>query len=140
MTIAQASAVPFRLADETVEVCLITSIKSGKWGFPKGIIDPGETYIQTALKEAEEEAGLIGTIVGSPLGRYQYEKWATDLDVTVVLMHVQRCENDWPESKLRQRRWVDLDEMFALIAGRPPQHLLELAADRLRAIARGDAK
>ena len=50
------------------EFCLITSLRKGRWGFPKGITDPGETHVETALKEADEEAGLRGRIVGDSLG------------------------------------------------------------------------
>src|SRR5262245_1798891 len=79
--IAQACAIPYRLVEGRLEFCLITSISKGHWGFPKGIIDPGETPMETALKEAHEEAGLSGRIVGPLLGSYSYEKWDTTLHV-----------------------------------------------------------
>ena len=56
--IHQAAAVPYRLRNGSAEFCLITTIRKGLWGIPKGIIDPGETAEQTALKEAEEEASI----------------------------------------------------------------------------------
>ena len=37
--------------------------KRGKWLFPKGHVDPGETTAQTALREAEEETGLLVELV-----------------------------------------------------------------------------
>ena len=75
--IQQASAIPYRRRDGCVEFCLITTIKRRRWAFPKGIIDPGETPVETALKEAEEEAGLHGRVDDEPLGRYKYAKWGT---------------------------------------------------------------
>ena len=84
----QASAIPYRRRGEQLEFCLITSVSNGRWGFPKGLIDPGETAPQTALKEAREEAGIVGRVVGKPLGRYSYRKWNTSLAVTVFLMEV----------------------------------------------------
>ena len=38
---------------------LLLKHKSGSWVFPKGHIDPGETALQAALREVEEEAGVV---------------------------------------------------------------------------------
>jgi 8-oxo-dGTP pyrophosphatase MutT (NUDIX family) len=32
------------------------------WALPKGIVDPGETAAETALREAEEETGLVARL------------------------------------------------------------------------------
>jgi phosphohistidine phosphatase len=127
LTILQASAIPFRLRDGVWELCLITSTRSGAWGFPKGVIDSGETAEETALKEAHEEAGLSGTIVSRSLGRYRYDKWGAELDVDVFLMAVETCDKEWHEMDLRQRRWVALDDLHQFDLRRPPPKLLQLA-------------
>ena len=36
----------------------VSSRGGGHWDFPKGHIDDGETEIQTALRELEEETGI----------------------------------------------------------------------------------
>ncbi len=132
MTIQQASAIPFRSGDDGPEVCLITSQRSGAWGFPKGVIDPGETTAQAALKEAFEEAGLHGEIVGPALGRYRYEKWGQQLEVEVLLMAVDTCDAQWSEQHLRKRRWVPVDDLGRFNIKRPPPKILDAA---LRTIA-----
>ena len=76
--IAQACVVPYRRRDERIEFCLITSLKKKRWIFPKGIVDPGETVEEAALKEAFEEAGLHGRILGDPIGKYEDSKWGTN--------------------------------------------------------------
>ena len=86
---------PYRRQNGECEFCLITSSSGRRWGFPKGIIDPGESAVETALKEALEEAGLQGHIEGDPLGRYEYAKWGTTLEVTGLLMRVTAAEDDW---------------------------------------------
>jgi len=53
--IAQACVIPFRRDGDEIVFCLITSLKKKRWIFPKGIIDPGETPEETALKEALEK-------------------------------------------------------------------------------------
>jgi 8-oxo-dGTP pyrophosphatase MutT (NUDIX family) len=113
--IAQACAVPFRQQDGQTEFCLITSAKRGRWIFPKGIIDPGETYVETALKEAHEEAGLHGKIVGEPIGNYETAKWGTTLDVTVVLMEVSEVDDDWLEANIRKRQWASASKTAKLL-------------------------
>jgi 8-oxo-dGTP pyrophosphatase MutT (NUDIX family) len=95
---------------------LITSTNRGHWGFPKGIIEGDDTPRDTALAEAHEEAGLRGRIVGEPIGEYRYQKWGTDLDVTVFLMEVETADDDWLESGVRQREWVAAMEAMDRIA------------------------
>jgi len=125
--IPQAAAIPFRRSGDRLEICLITSLTRKRWIFPKGIIDPGETVAETALKEAFEEAGLHGRIVGDPMGTYTYSKWGTTLEVTVVLMEVERADASWEEAELRQRRWVSPDEALELVSQAELVHLLRKA-------------
>ena len=127
----QASAIPYRLREGRPEFCQITSIKRGKWGFPKGIIDPGETAEQTALKEAEEEAGLHGRIIGEPIGQYQYTKWGTTLRVTVYLMEVTGIDDDWDEAHLRQRAWRHADDARSALSSPDLRRLLDAALARI---------
>lgn len=131
----QACAIPFRRADAVVEFCLITTSGKGTWSFPKGIIDPGETAPETALKESFEEAGLRGTIVGPPLGSFAYHKWDTRLEVAVWLMHVTEAAAQWPEAGVRQRRWAELSEARGLLERDALRELLERAAERIEQLA-----
>jgi phosphohistidine phosphatase len=127
----QAAAIPYRIRDRQPEFCLITSIRKGLWAFPKGIIDPGETAAETALKEAEEEAGLHGRIIGEPLGHYQDYKWNTTLQVTVYLMEVTAADDDWEEADLRTRVWRRAKEARAAVQRREIQELLDVALERI---------
>lgn len=111
--ILQAGCVPYRFRKGRLEICLITTRK-GRWGFPKGIIDPGETPPETALKESEEEAGLIGKIEGKPIGAYRYRKWGATLLCTMFVMKVTRSEDSWDES-WRQREWFSPDAAREII-------------------------
>jgi 8-oxo-dGTP pyrophosphatase MutT (NUDIX family) len=44
--------------DENTRYLLIRGVKAGKWGFPKGAIEIGESPIQAALREFKEETGV----------------------------------------------------------------------------------
>ena len=127
----QASAVPYRYRDEAPEFCLITSFRGGRWGFPKGISDPGETPLETALKEADEEAGLHGRIEGDPLGEYEYSKWGTVLAVTVYLMRVTAVDEDWEEAGVRRRRWCRAGEAREMLHREELRGMLDAAMERI---------
>ena len=129
--IRQASAIPFRRGVDGLELCLITTVNKGRWGFPKGVIDPGETRVQTALKETREEAGLRGRILPRPVGTYRYAKWGVTLHVTVLLMEVTHCDEDWEEREVRQRRWAEPQQAIELVKQKVLNRLLRAALKRL---------
>ena len=53
--------IPYRVIDGRREFLLVQH-KAGHWAFPKGHPDKGETHLETALRELEEETG-IGRVV-----------------------------------------------------------------------------
>ena len=129
--VQQAGVIPFRRWEDEIEYCLITASTGRRWGFPKGVIDPGETYLETALKEADEEAGLHGRIIGDPIGEYQYEKWKSPLNVIVVIMEVTHSGETWDEAAIRDRRWVSYEEALELLAQPEQTRLLKIAHEEI---------
>ena len=128
----QAAVFPFRRNSRGLEICLIR--KKGfrkKWGIPKGFISRGDTSKETALKEAREEAGLRGRLVGGPIGRYEYRKWGTTLEVAVYLMQVKREQDDWDEANFRERRWTPFARALKLLARHPARPLMPAVKRRL---------
>lgn len=109
--IRQAAALPLRRG----RVCLVTSRNGRRWVIPKGWIDPGQTAGETALQEAWEEAGLVGSLEREPIGSYIYEKEGQRYHVVVFVMKVTGVEQDWPERELRQRSWVSPTGFFERI-------------------------
>ncbi len=126
----QACAVAYRRRASRLEFCLITT-SQGRWNWPKGLVDPGETSEESALREAYEEAGLQGRLVGPPLGTYPLNKFGRSFEVTSWLMEVQHCEAQWEEQAMRQRRWVT-PQVARRLLSQPHLHvLLEQALQRL---------
>ncbi len=111
--IEQAGAICLRKAGgrEKVEVFLIGSLRNGRWGIPKGHVEPGETSRQAAEREAFEEAGIIGTAMERVVGSFVYTKDRTPLRyrVAVHLVHVKTIVTDFPEKDRRKIKWVPID-------------------------------
>lgn len=131
MRIHQAAAIPYRRKKGTLQICLVTA-RSGVWTFPKGTIEVGDTSEETALKEADEEAGLRGEIEGAPVGRYTYPKWGTQLTVEVHLMRVDKAEKKWDEQDSRDREWFVYDDAREALPHEVLRALLDRAMSRLR--------
>lgn len=128
----QACAVPYRIRDGHLEVCLVTSIKGRRWILPKGFVDSGESEPEAALKEAWEEAGLIGHIVGQRLGTYVHRKYKTELRVSGYLMQVVECRDQWKESHQRRRCWLSIADAYAQLHREEQRDLLALAVRMLQ--------
>jgi phosphohistidine phosphatase len=112
----QSAVIPFQINNNKIRVLLITSIKTKKWIFPKGIVEDHLTPQQSALQEALEEAGIEGEILDFPLGIYAYEKWGGICEVTVFPMRVTKILDEWPEAELRQRKWVSIEKAKKLLS------------------------
>ncbi|MCA9122974.1 MAG: NUDIX domain-containing protein [Planctomycetaceae bacterium] len=130
--IDQACAIPFRSVARQLEFCLITS-SSGRWLFPKGFIDPGETFVEAALKEAAEEAGVHGRVLGDPVGWYKIKKNGAMRTVIALLMEVTHFDDTWKESHCRERRWAKMSEAKRLLSKPELRSLLASSNSRLRA-------
>lgn len=69
-----AGGVVFKYSNSDLQICLIARRQKEQliWCLPKGHVEPKETLEETALREVQEEAGLLGTIQ-SPLGYITYQ-------------------------------------------------------------------
>src|SRR5215472_4636182 len=93
----QFAALPFRIAaDGRLRVMLITSRETHRWVIPKGWPMHGRKPRDVAAREAFEEAGVVGRVIGKkPVGRYHYSKQLPSHDsvlceVQVFLLLVER--------------------------------------------------
>ncbi len=133
VSIAQATAIPYRRQGPWLEFCLITTSQGLRWGFPKGIIEPGQTPEEAALQESLEEAGIRGQIEGEPLGGYEYSKWGRTLRVQAFLMQVTQVDEHWLEAHFRRRAWCSFEEARSRLDRPPLRQLLATARERLEA-------
>jgi 8-oxo-dGTP pyrophosphatase MutT (NUDIX family) len=108
----QHGALPFvSVGHGEIRILLVTTRGRGDWVIPKGWPIRGLTAAATAEREAFEEAGVIGSIVGdTPVGSYRYEKRRParkliTCEVSVFLLAVKRQLRKWPEKSQRDTRW-----------------------------------
>jgi 8-oxo-dGTP pyrophosphatase MutT (NUDIX family) len=118
----QYGALPFAIdAEGETKILLVTTRGRRGWVIPKGWPMRNLTPSATAAREAYEEAGLIGTIVGDePVGSYRYEKrgnarGTTIYEVSVFLFAVERQLRKWPERSERETRWFAPEKASALV-------------------------
>jgi 8-oxo-dGTP pyrophosphatase MutT (NUDIX family) len=105
--VEQAGAIVVRHRKGDPRILLITSKRNPEhWLFPKGHVEEGETLEQTALREAEEEAGVRGTIVG-PAGIMTFDYEGESIRVHYFLAVTE--DKGKPE-KRRQLTWCSFDE------------------------------
>jgi len=102
----QSGVIAYRINRTEVEILLVTSRRKSRWIIPKGIIDPGTTALESACKEAYEEAGVRGRADPKILGKYRYQKWGGSCVVQVFALEVTRELDSWPEAEIRERKWM----------------------------------
>src|SRR4051794_35657599 len=107
----QCGALPFSIdANGTCRILLVTTRGGRRWTIPKGWPIRNLTDAASAEREAFEEAGVVGSIIGEhPVGSYRYEKRRNAreaiFEVSVYLFAVERQLRRWPEKAERTTRW-----------------------------------
>ena len=71
MRIPAAGTLPWRLRDGTLEVALVHRPRYDDWSWAKGKLDPGEQWAVAAVRETDEETGLVVRL-GPPLPEARY--------------------------------------------------------------------
>jgi 8-oxo-dGTP pyrophosphatase MutT (NUDIX family) len=110
----------------------------GTWALPKGLIGPGETAAETALREGYEETGLTSRL-GPKLGdvRYVYT-WKGERVFKVVSFFLAHATSgrigELPpgmEIEVAEARWLRLAEAPRLLAYEGERAMAERALETL---------
>jgi 8-oxo-dGTP pyrophosphatase MutT (NUDIX family) len=143
----QYAALPYRVADEAIEVLLVTSRETQRWVIPKGWPMKGRKPYAAAAREALEEAGVIGKVGKTPIGVYHYVKRLKNgapllCTVDVFALQVVRQRKRWPEQHQRTGHWFTAAEAARAVDEPELQDLIDrfgrvVAAARL---AKAEAK
>jgi len=131
-----AGGVAYKTIERRAEIAIIRTSKEGRWQLPKGIIDPGETAEQAALREVREEAG-IHCELGEKLDSIDYwyvDRWGNE-PVRVhkyvhffLMLYLNGDINDH-DDEVEEVCWADLDEAIGLLAFPAEKRILAKAKD-----------
>jgi predicted NUDIX family NTP pyrophosphohydrolase len=126
----------FRIREDSPEVLLVKpggpfwrNKDAGAWMIPKGMVEPGETAAEAALREFEEETGTRLTAVPLSLatvrqaGGKMVEAFALEGDLDPDRITSVEFEVEWPPKsgryssypEVEQARWMTLDAARAMM-------------------------
>ena len=105
--VQQAGAVVFRLTSGAPEILLVRAKKDpSQWIFPKGHIEPRETAVEAALREAREEAGVDGRALGE-IGALDFTSGKEPVRARYFLLH---ATEERTAEEPREKKWFSLSE------------------------------
>ncbi len=132
-----AGGVVVRRRDGAVDVALAARrTRKGDlaWGLPKGLVEKGEAPEETAVREVQEETGLVAEIV-EPLGDisywYVWDEERIRKKVTFFLMEAVGGDVSVHDHEMEDVRWFPLQEAGRRASYPSEREVLRRAADAL---------
>ena len=117
-----AGGVVFRQADESIEIAIVQIVPEMRWQLPKGVIDPGETIEEAAVREVREESGIEAEMI-APIDTIEYwfsaeydgERRRYHKFVHFFLMQFKAGDVGDHDDEVAESRWVTIDEALRLL-------------------------
>ncbi|MGD9589925.1 MAG: NUDIX hydrolase [Pyrinomonadaceae bacterium] len=117
-----AGGVAFRSGPDQTQIVIVLTAAGGKWQLPKGMIDPGETEVEAAIREVREEGGVETDAIGE-LGQTEYTFTASFNGARCIihksvhwflLKYLSGDVNDH-DHEVQEARWVSADEALEFL-------------------------
>ncbi len=117
--VISAGGVVYRWDKEQPLFLLLGSNKRGVWCLPKGLIEPDEDEVTTAMREVREETGVSRVKIRGKIGliKYQFGFRTKTFDKTV---HFFLFETDQADSKVGNEHdfmeWMSFDKALETLS------------------------
>ena len=127
----QAGAIVVRAGKGEPRILLVTARRNpDNWIFPKGHVESGETLRAAALREAREEAGIEGRVVGAA-GKMSFEFGANSYRVHDF---ATQTADAGKEREGRRLRWLKYKQALRQLTYAETRALLRRAWPRIRLV------
>ena len=93
------------------EILIVHRTRYDDWSFPKGKLDPGETWEQAALREVHEETGIVADL-GEELASTDYvDHRGRPKQARYWAMSVVSDDGFEAGDEITAREWVAVDDL-----------------------------
>jgi 8-oxo-dGTP diphosphatase len=110
-----AGGVVVRDSEEGTEVCLVHRPRYDDWTLPKGKLDPGESFEEAALREVEEETGLVCSLEVELASTHYSDRKGRAKVVRYWRMEVDEDPGFEPNDEVDELLWVGVEEATELL-------------------------
>ncbi|MEG0895257.1 MAG: NUDIX domain-containing protein [Oscillospiraceae bacterium] len=110
-------AIIYRKHHGNLEILLIKNICGGRWSFPKGHVEIGETETQTALREVKEETDIEIDIEDGFREIITYTpKKDVKKDVVYFVGKALTFDTSPGEGEVSKIKWVEINDAHNLLS------------------------
>ena len=112
------------VVDGDGRVCLVHRPRYDDWSLPKGKLDAGESFEQAALREVEEETGLVCSLEDELASTEYHDRKGRPKIVRYWRMTVVEDPGFEPNDEVDELRWMDPGDAAGLVSYEHDKSLL----------------
>ncbi len=114
------------------EVLITKHSQNHRWGFPKGLIDPGQTSKEAAVREVKEEGGVEAEIIDKVGDSKFVYTWNNEKIFKVVVYFLMKYLSGDPKDhdyEMEEAGWFSPEEALKILSFSNDKELLKKALE-----------
>src|SRR5829696_6376242 len=138
-----AGGVAFRRVGSSLELAIVSVKPSLRWQLPKGIVDPGETFEATAVREVREEAGVetdVLRLIETVQYWYQRVQYGKRIRyhkyVHFYLLRYRAGDVRDHDHEVAESRWVSFEQALEMLEFKSEREVVEKALPMIDAMGK----